>query len=108
MAAYPLTNVLRKGSQEEWLDDLVADRTVNGAVKVRALYSGKKRRFILHHLLNSTERATLQTFYDTNRLLTITMTWPVDNVTYTCVFAKPPHLSHGSVLSDVDVELLQI
>jgi len=108
MAAYPLTNVLRKGSQEEWLDDIVADRTVNGSVKVRALYSAKKRRFILRHLLNATERASLQTFYDANRLLNITLVWPVDGVTYTCVFAKAPNLSHGSVLSDVDVELLQI
>ena len=108
MAAYPLVNVLRRGSTEEWIDDLVADRTVNGSVKVRALYSVKKRRFILRHLLNAAERATLQTFYNTNRLLTITLVWPVDGITYTCVFAKAPHLSHGSVLSDVDVELLEI
>jgi len=108
MAAYPFVSVLRRGSQEEWVDDIVTDRTVNGSVKVRALYPAKKRRFILRHLFNATERASLQTFYDANRLLNITMVWPVDSVTYTCVFSKAPHMSHGSVLSDVDVELLQI
>jgi len=108
MADYPVTTLgLRIGSTEEWIDDVVADRTVNGAVKVRALYSGKKRKFLLRHLLNSSQRGTLQTFYDTNRLLVVTLLWPVDSVSYSCVFARAPRYSHRSVLTDADVELWQ-
>jgi len=108
VASYPLTTLgLRIGSDEEWIDDLVSDRSINGSVKVRALYSGKKKKFLLVHLLNSAQRITLETFYDTNRLLVVTLLWPPDGVTYSCLFAKAPRLRHRSVLSDIDVELWQ-
>jgi len=107
VASYP-SLPMRKGSQEKWVDDLSADRAVNGSVRARAFFTAKKRTFIIRHLLNLTDRGTLETFYNANRLLVLTMTWPPDGVTYSCVFGRPPQYTHGSVLTEVEVELLQI
>lgn len=116
MAAYPAYKQLL-GSTEEWVDDLVADRAVNGAVKVRGFYADKKRRFLLKHRLTKAQIYTdylgtaanaLQTFYTANRALTVTLTWTPDGQTYTCLFARAPRVSFISPdVADVDVELLQ-
>lgn len=116
MASYPSYPQL-VGSVEEWVDDLVADRAVNGSVKVRAMFTTRKRRFLLKHRLTTAQVYTsyggsaanaLQTFYDTNRLLAVTFTWTGDSTSYTCLFARPPKLSWDNVgLADVEVELLQ-
>jgi hypothetical protein len=92
VAAYPsLTQLLN--STEEWVDDIVLDRAVNGTVKARAFFAAKKRRFVLQHDLSSTDRATLQTFYNTNRLLAVTLTWAADAQSYTCLFEGPPKIN---------------
>jgi hypothetical protein len=89
MAAYP-TLPLGSGSGEDWLDDLSADRSESGKVKVRAFYPTKKRRFTVRHPgLTLAQRNTLETFYNANRLLTFTFTWAADGLTYTCVFGGP-------------------
>lgn len=109
MAAYPsFTQLL--GSTEEGVDDVTLDRAVDGSVKARGFYTARKRRFKLRHFLTSSERATLQTFYDTNRLLTVTLTWVPDGQTYTCLFQGPPSwdFSPGGGNATVDVTLVQV
>jgi hypothetical protein len=116
MASYPAYKQLL-GSTEEWVDDLVADRAVAGNVKVRAMFTSKKKRFLLRHKLTTVEVFTsfagssanaLTTFYDTNRLLTVTLTWAGDGASYTCLFGRSPRVTWDNVgLADVDVELLQ-
>lgn len=116
MAAYPSYPQL-VDSREEWIDDLVADRAVNGSVKVRAMFSSKKKRFLLKHRLTKAQIYTdyagtaanaLQTFYNTNRALAVTMTWTPDATAYTCLFAGAPRLTWiNPNVADVDVELLQ-
>jgi hypothetical protein len=115
MAAYPSYPQLY-GSVEEWVDDLVADRSVSGGVKVRAMFTSRKRRFRLRHNLTAAEVYTsyggsasnaLKTFYDTNRLLTVTFTWAGDSVAYTCLFAGAPRITFNGPRADVEVELLQ-
>jgi hypothetical protein len=109
VASYPtLGGGIRQGSQEIWDDDLLSDRSVNGSVRARAFFASKKRRFLVKHLLNATDRATLETFYDTNRALVLTFTWPPSGVVYSCVFARAPRFNHGRTLTDVEVELLQV
>ena len=79
-------------SSEDQFDDLAVDRASNGAARVRAFYTGRKRRFTLvHELLSSTDRDTLTNYYDANRLLSFSMTW-ADGATYTCIFAAAPKL----------------
>ena len=107
MAAYP-TLPQQIGSTEAWADDLVPDRSVSGGVKVRAFYTGVKRKFTVKHWLNATDLATLKTFYTTNRLLTFTFVWAGDGQTYTCVFGAPPTYSVATPLNtDVTVVILE-
>ncbi len=85
MANYPTLPIM-VGSEEEWEDDLEMDIAVNGAAKVRAFYPTKKKRFkVVHHYLTETQKNTLQTFYDANRLLVVQFLW-TDSVSYNCLF----------------------
>jgi hypothetical protein len=60
----------------------------NGAVRLRVLQSAAKYDITLYHgMLTQTQRDTLVTFYNANRLLTITVTPVEDGVLRTCVFA---------------------
>lgn len=96
------------GSTQEFLDDVVVDQAVNGAVKVRGFFSGRKSRFVLKHHLVATDLATLLAFYDANRLLTVAMTWALDGNAYTCLFNGAPKVSPGDGTgSDVMVGLVQ-
>lgn len=108
MAAYPAFPQMVGGSDEAWVDDLTADRAVNGSVKVRAFYSEKKRVFTVAHVLTNTDLATLRTFYDANRLLPVDLTWVRDGQTYSCVFAGAPRISYiDRNLARVQVQLLE-
>lgn len=110
MATYPASLQVSLGSQEEWIDDQVADRSISGATKVRAFFSSKKRAFtIVHQNLSAAQISTLESFYDTNRLLVIQFTWVADGNTYNCLFAGPPKISYAKMgqYADVTVKLYQ-
>lgn len=109
MASYPSFHQRLEGSVKETLDDLVLDRAMNGALKARAYYSAVKFRFTVRHILTTAELATLQTFYNTNRLLTVTFTWERDSVAYTCLFEGPLKevTYHRPDLIEVEVRLSQ-
>lgn len=77
-------------STEEGIDDIKIDRAANGAVKARAFFSGRKRRWTLRHLLNATDLATLLSFYDSYRTTANTFTWVRDGTSYTVLFEGPP------------------
>ena len=99
---------LIEGSSEDWVDDVIVDRAVNGATKVRAFFTAKKRAFTVRHVLGATDRGTLQTFYDTNRALSVTFTWNGDGQTYTCLFDGPPKVHNlGGSLTQIDVKLVE-
>jgi hypothetical protein len=107
MAAYPSFPQLI-GSVEEWVDDVVLDRAVGGGVKSRSFFSAKKRRFLLKHTLDSTDRGTLQTFYDTNRALAITLVWAGNGQTYTCLFESAPKIEYlNGILANIEVRLAE-
>lgn len=91
MAAYPaLTEGPSYESKEETLDDLEIDRATNGAPRGRALYTAAKKKFtVVHERCSNADKATMTSFYGTNRLLTITFVWAADGLTYNCIFGKP-------------------
>ena len=109
MATYPAAfKQLGAGSVEEWVDDVSLDRAVGGSVKARAFYTAKKRKFTVRHVLNTADRATFQTFYNTNRVLAVTFTWTGDGQTYTCLFDGPPKVqSLTATLTQIDVKLVE-
>lgn len=89
MPSYPSFAQLR-ASEEQTLDDIVIDRAVNGTPKSRAFYTARKKIFrIRHKCLLAADKATLNTFYETNRLLNFDFTWNADSVLYSCRFAGP-------------------
>ena len=105
MAAYPSYNQVL-GSLQNVLDDRVLDQDVNGAVHIRSFFPSRISQFMVKHYLTPAQLATLLAFYDTNRLLTFTFVWYVDNVTYTCVFGAPPKfVPNDPGLYDVVVDL---
>jgi hypothetical protein len=107
VAAYP-SLAQWTGSKDEWTDDIVLDRAVSGGVKARAFFTAKKRRFTLKHRLTAADRTTLETFYNANRLLAVTLTWAGDGNNYTCLFEQPPRFEYiGSGLSDAEVSLAE-
>lgn len=94
MANYPSFAQLTS-SDEDQIDDVVLDRAVAGGVKARSFFTAKKRAFKVEHLLSASDRSTLDTFYDTNRGLTVTFTWAKTATAYTCFMAGPPEYSEA-------------
>jgi hypothetical protein len=90
MATYPSTYLQLVGSTEEGIDDLKVDRSVNGATKVRAFFTARKRRWKLKHLLTATDLNALLTFYDSYRTTANTFNWVRDGASYTVLFEGPP------------------
>lgn len=106
-ATYPTWPQL-VGSTEEWVDGVVLDRAVAGGVKARSFFTAKKRKFTLKHLLNATDRSTLQTLYNTNRVLRVTFIWGGDKQSYTCFFDGPPKYDYVTpTLAKVEVRLVE-
>jgi len=106
MAAYPAHPQLI-GSTEEWVDDITLDRAVGGGVKSRSFYGTKKRRFVLRHLLNVTDRGTFQTFYNNNRTAAVTLTWDGDGQAYTCLFESVKPTPVDARLTAFEVHLVE-
>ena len=89
MANYPSFGQL-DSSQETIQDGLLISRASNGAARGRSLYAAKKRGFTVAHNLSAADKATLETFYDTNKALSVTFVWAGDSVSRTCIFPSPP------------------
>lgn len=65
-------------------------RASNGMLKVRRLYAADKITVEAAHWLTGAQKATLESFYSTNRLLDVTLTLPSDGAAYTVRFAAAP------------------
>lgn len=91
-ATYPSYAIDAKGSTQQPIEDLVTDQWPNGSSRGRSYFTpGLYTWDILHGVLSDANRATLKTFYDTNRLLLFNFTSPWDSVTYQNVgFIAPP------------------
>lgn len=94
MANYP-TLPQSTGSREEWIDPAIVEYSRAGGAKIRRLQGAKKRAFIVEHrFLTNTQKTTLETFYDTNRAISLTFAWAdAPGTTYTVVFADQGELA---------------
>lgn len=110
MANFPtLTVVPNTSSQQVTLDDLAVDRASNGTPRVRAFYTAPKKKFVLvFEGATAADKASVEAFYTTNRLLAISYTWPGDGSAYTCYFGAPIQYQPLPALYwRITVELLQ-
>jgi hypothetical protein len=111
MAAYPSTATLPiLDSSTTTVDDgLTPDRATGGGLKMRSMYASDKRNFQIKHELTTSQRDTLSTFYNTNKLLNVDFTWPGNSVTYVVRFAKAPTIvERAGNRVMVDVVLMEV
>lgn len=90
-AVFP-TLPIASSSKKETLDDIQVDRATDGTLRGRSFWAATKKRIKVDlSLLTAAQMTTLDTFYNTNRLLPIDLLWPHDGVTYTNLwFVGPP------------------
>jgi hypothetical protein len=115
MATYPSTvpnfGVNVQNSRQQPIEDLVIDTWPNGSARGRSYFTTGRYSWELYHgTMADADRATLKTFYDTNRLITFSFVSPWDGVTYTnVIFAAPPeYIRLPGLYWDVKVKLRQI
>lgn len=107
MANYPSLSQL-VGSEATPQSGIRIDRASNGDVRSQILYSADRKDFRVRHRLNSTDKATLDTFYAANKALEITFTWSADSQNYNCIFTDAPkYTPRGAGWFDVEVFLAQ-
>ena len=108
MAAYPTLPWAREGTVITREGGLVPVRATNGTLKVRRLFSAEKLAWQIEHRLTSAERTTLETFYATNRVLTIQVTAPDTGVTSQARFAAAPEYELRGAYWVATVRLLEV
>lgn len=107
MAAYPSIGQTTQ-SRESWADDVRIERASNGAARGRALFTGRKLALQVSHVVNRGDVATLLSFYDTNRLLPVDVTWAGDGITRAMLFDGPPDVQpEGGTLWRVTSKLVE-
>ncbi len=108
MAAYPNLGQTTQ-SRESWEDDVKIDRASNGAARGRALFAGRKLELQISHVCERGDVATLLSFYDTNRLLPVDVTWAGDGVTRQMLFAAAPDVqTEGGMLWRVTCRMVEV
>jgi hypothetical protein len=107
MAAYPNLGQTTQSS-ESWEDDVQIERASNGAARGRALFAGRKLTLQIAHICERSDVATLLSFYDSNRLLPVDVTWAGDGVTRAMLFAGPPDVqTEGGTLWRVSCRMVE-
>ena len=109
MNSYDSLNLaISVGTTEDAADERLISRSRSGKPKVRLTYSGRFRIFNLSYLyLTKTQKDTLLAFYDANRGVEFTYTWPGDSTQYTVIFGDKIALKPTGPLWTCDVILLQ-
>ena len=81
-------------SVESIQDSILVDYATNGKLRQRGFYNTPPKSYSIVHTLNSADKATLITFYLTNRFLTFNFYYKPDASTHTsCMFTAPPTIA---------------
>jgi hypothetical protein len=108
--AYPTPTQIGQleGTQLMPRDDLQATRSVNGTLKVRALYPAPKNAFAVKHKMTLAQFADYRTFYGTYSRTLFDFTFAGDNTVYSnCAFAGPPTYTFSGMNVEVAALLEQ-
>lgn len=97
MAAYPDLPWMLDGTRVEREDGTQAARASNGKLVVRKLSAGEPRNFDLVHWLTDAQKTTLESFYQANKALDVTLTAKDDGANYTVRFAGAPQYDWRAV-----------
>jgi len=107
MANYP-SFAQMQGSVPVPRDDMKVDYATDGTPQQRSFYAALKYDFRIKHKLSAADKATLDSFYTTNRLLQVTFVWAGDGSSHTCYFKGPPIPVWDQNWYNVDVGLAEI
>lgn len=89
MADYPDLPISPQSTANP-ISGLIFNRGVDGTLRAQNVHTTKLDFNIIHEVLTDTERSTLVDFYNSNKDVVFNFTWPIDNVTYTCLFKSRP------------------
>jgi hypothetical protein len=96
------------GSKATTQSGIRIDTASNGNPLAQILYSSDRKTFYINHTLDSTDKATLDTFYATNKALEFTFTWAGDGQDYNCIFMDAPQfVPRGASRYEVSVMMIQ-
>jgi hypothetical protein len=91
MATYPNLPIDVEGSDQSPVDAIDIDKWPNGGLRGRSYITTGRRRWILKHIVNDTDRATIKAFYDTNRLrVDVSYVSAFDGATYNNILITAP------------------
>lgn len=107
MAAYPSYKISPSSSKTP-ITGVKVDVMEDGSVAARCFYTTPTYRFnIVHKDLPFADVSNLLQFYENNKTLQVTLTWPSDGSTYSVLFEKPPSESYQyPMVADVTVSLI--
>jgi hypothetical protein len=110
MPTYPTSLPITTDSRVAHITDRMVDRASNGAARGRVFFTAAKRRFSLAHTaLNSAQREVFEDFHAANLAGEFDLIWPLDGITYTCIFAgEPDYQPLGSGLANVRIEVAEV
>lgn len=89
MADYPSLSISMNSAATP-ISGVVTDRGADGTLRGQILHAVKLEFNVIHSYLTAAEVTTLKDFYAANRGVSFNFTWPVDGVTYTCMFLDKP------------------
>lgn len=88
--SYPTTLPIMRASITQREGGFAPARATNGVLKMRRLYSTEKMTFDIVHWLSDSQKAALETAYQSFKTSNLTLTWPEDGANYTVRFAAAP------------------
>jgi len=107
MAAYPNYKISPSSSKVP-ATGVKVDMMADGSVRAVCFYTTPTYRFnIVHKDLPFADVSNLLQFYENNKTLQVTLTWPSDGSTYSVLFEKPPSEAYQyPMVADVSVSLI--
>jgi len=107
MATYPSLKQTYESDRQR-LDGIATDEGGDGSLWVRQMYPADKYVFTVAHVVNASEKSTLESFYSANKALPFDFVFRDElTTTYTgCVFVKSPQyklISRGSWRATVQI-----
>jgi hypothetical protein len=108
MASYPKFPILDTSNVTR-VDGYIPVRATNGMLRVRKTMTSEKREFTIDHFLGKTDKETLESFFQTNKTLDVTLSWPGEASTFTVRFvAAPEYVATQNYLYKVRVRVAQV
>lgn len=105
--AYPSFDILRE-SDADAQSGFDAVRATNGALRVRQRWAADKLDFTLVHRLTVAQWATYLAFYEANKLLDVSLTWPETGAVHTVRFVAAPKRALVNGRYTVRAQLMEV